>query len=107
MAKHLSEIQKLHNVIPFPITRIVQFPLTQLCGCGCGELLNIEEDAFIRCEETGQWYVDEYDFLKGVNAIEHNGLYHFMDDNTGYWYTKKNFYKEMSAYWMNDYAPIA
>jgi len=107
MAKPLHHLP--HNVIPFPRAEIVQFPLTQLCGCGCGTTLNIREDSFIVCEETNQWYMDEYDFLKGVQAIEFNGRYRFLaDDNVPEsWYTKSQFYNEMKAYWMNEYSPIA
>jgi N6-adenosine-specific RNA methylase IME4 len=94
-----------HNVIRFPLAEIIQFPKTQLCGCGCGILLNIEEDSFIRCEETGQWYVDEFDFLKALEVTKRGDRYRFRD--TDYWYTKSEFYNEMKAYWMNDYAPIA
>lgn len=85
--------------------QIVPFPIIQLCGCGCGELLNMQEDAFIISEETGQWYVGEYDFLKSLDAVERNGFYQFR--HTDYWYTKSEFYEEMSAYWINVFAPIA
>lgn len=103
MAKAMRDLP--NNVIPFPRAEIVQFPLTQLCGCGCGVKLNIREDSFIICEETNQWYMDEYDFLKGVQAIEKDGRYQFK--HTDYWYTKEGFYGELRAYWMNEYAPIA
>lgn len=102
MAKALHEV---NNVVAFPMARIVQFPLTQYCGCGCGMLLNINEHSFIRSEETGQWYVDEYDFLKALNVVERNGRYRFKLGE--YWYSKSEFYAEMKAYWMNEYQPIA
>lgn len=101
MAKPLAEI------IAFPTKQaeVLPFPISQLCGCGCGILLNKQEDAFIISEETGQWYVDEYDFLKAVDAVEYDGFYRFI--TTDYWYTKTDFYEELSAYWMNDLVPIA
>lgn len=95
------------DIISFkPRTQVIDFPVKH-CGCGCGTLLNKQEDAYITSEETGQWYVDEVDFLKGVQAVERNGFYHFRDDNNNYWYTKTDFYEELQAYWMNDLVPIA
>lgn len=103
MAKKLAEILAFKPIE----SQIVPFPITKLCGCGCGELINKQEDAYITSEETGQWYVDEVDFLKAVQAVERNGFYHFRDDNNNYWYTKTDFYEELQAYWMNDLVPIA
>lgn len=102
MAKPLSQL----NVIPFPRAAIIQFPKSQLCGCGCGLLLNIDDHEFIISEETGQWYVDEVDFLKAVKAERRGGCIRFLD-SPEYLYTVDGFYGEMKAYWMNSYEPIA
>lgn len=98
--------KKLADIIAFKLpARVVQFPLTKLCGCGCGTLLNMSEDAFIISEETGQWYMDETDFLKALDVVERNGRYRYK--TTEYWYSKSEFYEELQAYWMNEFAPIA
>lgn len=99
MAKQYAEVLAFQ-----PNSRVIPFP-TQLCGCGCGTLLNMSEDAFIISEETGKWYMDESDFLKALDVVEKNGFYRF--DTTDYWYKKNEFYEEMSAYWVNALVPIA
>ena len=94
----------LANVLQFPKAAIIQFP-TKLCGCGCGILLNEQEDSFIKSDEYQQWYVDEIDMMNALDVVKANGKYRWR--GTDYWYTKQDFYQEIRAYWVNEYAPIA
>lgn len=97
------------DIIAFkPRTQVIDFPVKH-CGCGCGELINKQEDAYISCEESGNWYVDEYDFLKGEKVAELNGRYYFTEDD---WqhphiYTKSELFQELGVYWVNLLVPIA
>lgn len=105
MAKHLAEVLAFKPIK----SQVIPFPLTQLCGCGCGELLNRQEDAFINCEESSKWYVDEYDFLKGEKVAELNGRYYFTEDDWEHphTYTKSELFQELGVYWVNLLVPIA
>lgn len=105
MAKKLADVL---TFIPRE-KKVVEFSHVKLCGCNCGTLLNSREDAYINCEESGKWYVDEYDFLKGEKVAELNGRYYFLDDD---WqhphiYTKSELFQELGVYWVNLLVPIA
>ena len=89
-------MKALAEVLAFPSrASVVPFPKSQLCGCGCGTLLNKQEDSFIIREETGQWYTDEVDFLKALDVQKSGTRYRFRHDE--YWYTQSEFYEEMKA----------
>lgn len=101
----MAKPQERLNVIHFPTGRIIPFP-TKLCGCGCGLLLNEQEDCFIKVDSVRKWYVDEVCMMDDLDIEERDGRYRVR--HTDYWYRSKNeLFEDYQAYWVNEYAPIA